>query len=41
MAQIEDIGYDANGRLTLSEEEAHQPPDVTASIAEFARQLNW
>ena len=41
MAQIANIGYDANGRLSLSEEEAHQPPDVTASIADFAGQLGW
>lgn len=41
MAQVENIGYDANGRLKLSEEEAHHPPEVTHTIEDFTRQLGW
>ena len=41
MAQIEDIGYDATGRLTVSEAEAPEPTEVKDSIMEFAAQLGW
>jgi type I restriction enzyme M protein len=41
MARIDDIGYDATGRLSVSEEEAPFPPDVSETVAEFERLLGW
>lgn len=41
MARIDNIGYDANGRLSVSEEEAHQPPELRETIADFTVRLGW
>jgi type I restriction enzyme M protein len=41
MARIDDIGYDATGRLTVPEDSAAAPPEVQDSIAEFDRQVGW
>ena len=41
MAQIEDIGYDTNGRLTIAEEEASSPPQVVETIQDFRKRLGW
>jgi type I restriction enzyme M protein len=41
MALIEDIGYDAAGRLTISEAEASLPPQVAETIGEFQTKLGW
>jgi type I restriction enzyme M protein len=41
MAQIEDIGYDANGRLTIVEDEASSPPQVVETIQDFRKRLGW
>lgn len=35
MARIDDIGYDATGRLSVSEIESHNPPEVMAVIASY------
>jgi type I restriction enzyme M protein len=40
MAKVEDIGYDANGRLSVSEEEAPFPQDVKATVAGFVSGLS-
>lgn len=29
MARIDSIGYDATGRLNVSEDESHCPPDIS------------
>lgn len=41
MALIEDIGYDAAGRLTISNEESSLPPQIVETIEEFKRNLDW
>ena len=41
MAQIDDVGYDVNGRLSLTEEEAHEPPDIKEAIANFEKLMTW
>jgi type I restriction enzyme M protein len=41
MAQIQSIGYDATGRLSLSEEEAHFPPDVAGAVDDFGKEMKW
>jgi type I restriction enzyme M protein len=37
MAQVNDIGYDANGRLTVTEDESHEPLQVREAILDFVK----
>jgi type I restriction enzyme M protein len=41
MARIDNIGYDATGRLTVSENETSEPPEVKEAISGFASTLGW
>lgn len=41
MARIDDIGYDATGRLTVAEHMSACPPDVQQTIEEFAEKMGW
>jgi len=41
MARIDSIGYDANGRLNVPEDEAPNPPEVREVMADFAQRLEW
>lgn len=41
MAQIDDIGYDATGRLTVSEDQSSLPTEVNETIYDFHRSLGW
>lgn len=41
MARIDNIGYDANGRLSISEKYASHPPEVQEIIKDFADKLKW
>lgn len=41
MARIDDIGYDATGRLSITEAEAHIPPHIKVSIDNFNKDLGW
>ncbi|MDT5061718.1 MAG: type restriction enzyme protein [Acidobacteriota bacterium] len=41
MARIDDIGYDATGRLTVPEERAGFPPEVEETIADFNKMVGW
>jgi type I restriction enzyme M protein len=41
MARIDDIGYDASGRLSMSEEEANEPPEVKETISDFTQLMKW
>lgn len=41
MARVENIGYDATGRLFIPEKEAHNPPEIEATVADFSKQLSW
>jgi len=41
MARIDDIGYDATGRLTVSEEHQSTPPEVQGVIDDFTKRLGW
>jgi len=41
MARIDDIGYDATGRLNVSEDESHYPPDISWTIMKFNELLEW
>lgn len=41
MARIDNIGYDANGRLSVTEDHAPNPPEVKESIQDFAQRLGW
>jgi len=41
MARIDNIGYDPTGKLSVSEEDAHEPPQVKQSIEQFASILGW
>jgi type I restriction enzyme M protein len=39
MAQVTDIGYDANGRLSVSEDESHEPLQVREVVLDFVQRL--
>ena len=41
MARIDNIGYDATGRLLISENESMFPPEVAESVADFSKRLGW
>jgi type I restriction enzyme M protein len=41
MARIDDIGYDATGRFTVSEEEAHFPLEVVETVTAFESLAGW
>jgi type I restriction enzyme M protein len=41
MARIDNIGYDATGRLSVPEEEAHEPPEVKEAVEHFSEHLGW
>ena len=41
MARIDNIGYDATGRLNVPESAAHTPPEVREAIANFIERCNW
>jgi type I restriction enzyme M protein len=41
MARIDSIGYDATGRLNVSEDESHCPPDISGTIIKFNELLGW
>ena len=41
MAQIEDIGYDATGRLSIPEEDSSLPTQVADTIHDFRDRLGW
>lgn len=41
MARIDDIGYDASGRLKIKEEEASFPYEVESTINNFHEKLGW
>lgn len=41
MARIDNIGYDATGRLSVPEDEASNPLEVREVISDFAERLNW
>lgn len=41
MARIDNIGYDATGRFSVSEDEAPLPPEVNETIVDFAARLGW
>lgn len=41
MARIDSIGYDANGRMNVAESEAHMPPEVRETAADFIARLGW
>lgn len=41
MARIDSIGYDATGRLNVSEDELHCPPDISWTIMKFNELLGW
>jgi type I restriction enzyme M protein len=41
MARIDDIGYDLNGRLLVSEDQASEPPEVIATVNDAERSLLW
>jgi type I restriction enzyme M protein len=41
MARIDEIGYDATGRLQIMEHEAATPPEVKDVISDFETQLGW
>ncbi|MFM6139238.1 MAG: hypothetical protein ACKPCP_34730, partial [Sphaerospermopsis kisseleviana] len=41
MGRIDDIGYDAAGRMSLSEDQAHEPPQVKETIIDFVQKLGW
>ena len=36
MARIDDIGYDASGRISASEDEVNEPPEVKKAITDLA-----
>ncbi|YAF93743.1 MAG: restriction endonuclease subunit M [Nodularia sp. CChRGM 3473] len=39
MARIDDIGYDASGRISASQDEVNEPPEVRETITDLARLL--
>jgi len=41
MARIDDIGYDASGHLSVSQEEAHEPPEIRDTIERFNLKVGW
>ena len=41
MARIDDIGYDATGRFTITEAETHFPPEVSETVANFEKLAGW
>lgn len=41
MARIDSIGYDATGRLSVSEDEAPAPPEVRETIRFFVEMAGW
>ncbi len=41
MARIDNIGYDASGRMTVSDDQQPLPPDVQAAIDDFAKRMSW
>jgi type I restriction enzyme M protein len=41
MARIDDIGYDAFVHLTVSQEEAHEPPEIRETIERFNLKVGW
>lgn len=41
MARIDSIGYDATGRLNVSEDDSHCPPDISWAIIKFSELLGW
>ncbi|MBN3879599.1 MULTISPECIES: restriction endonuclease subunit M [unclassified Nostoc] len=41
MARIDDIGYDAAGRMSIAENHAHEPPEVQEKIVDFDKNLGW
>jgi type I restriction enzyme M protein len=41
MARIDDIGYDAAGRMSISEDKSHKPPQVQYTIIDFIQKLGW
>lgn len=41
MARIDDIGYDAAGRMSISEDKSHEPPQVQETIIDFIQKLGW
>jgi len=41
MSQIGNIGYDATGRLTVTEDQAHEPTDVKESVDDFLQTAGW
>ena len=41
MARIDTIGYDATGRLNVSEDESNYPPDIAWTIVKFTELLGW
>ena len=41
MARIDNIGYDANGRLGVPESQAHTPPQVRETVEDFATRSGW
>ncbi|NJL57157.1 hypothetical protein HC928_19985, partial [bacterium] len=40
-ARIDNIGYDANGRLIVREEDATNPLEVKETIQDFSQTLGW
>lgn len=41
MARLDNVGYDASGRLTVPEADASFPPEVRAIIEDFRSQVGW
>jgi type I restriction enzyme M protein len=41
MARIDNIGYDATGRMSVPDDLAPNPPEVSETIAEFEGLLGW
>ncbi|MEH2289890.1 restriction endonuclease subunit M [Nostoc sp.] len=41
MAQINDIGYDTKGRLTVSEDVSAKPPEIEEAVNDFNEKLGW
>jgi len=41
LARIDDIGYDASGHLTVSQEEANAPPEIRETIERFKLKVGW
>jgi type I restriction enzyme M protein len=41
MARIDNIGYDATGRLSISEDKASEPPTIKEVISSFSQLSGW